>query len=336
MAVKGIQKAAMLLMNLDEATARELVKDYPEEVIEKLAMEMSHIEATKAMDQETGLEIIKEFCTELKNGSTRPINVKTFVNTLLKADANKEKAAEFQAKMQKAIHEKDPFIAIASAPAIQIAQALEKEPPQVIALVLSSLPPKLSTDVMARLDEELSLKAVWRMTKPGEVSSKTMRRIGEMICKKIVAMTSEEGAPVEEVLPKEALRRVALVLSGLEKDKRDSLLGEIEENDEDIGKMVKALMVTWEDIPKIEDRSLQEALRKVDASVLAKALFNAAPAIVEKVRSNISERAVQMVDEETALMSEPRKKEILEARDEVTKPLREANEKEELTFIEED
>jgi len=35
-------------------------------------------------------------------------------------------------------------------------------------------------------------------------------------------------------------------------------------------------------------------------------------------------------------MGEPRKKEVLEAREEVVKPLREANEAEELLFIEEE
>ena len=113
------------------------------------------------------------------------------------------------------------------------------------------------------------------------------------------------------------------------------LLGEIEEHDEDTANMVRALMVTWEDIPKIEDRSLQEILRTIDAGVLAKALFGADIIITEKIRSNISERAAEMVDEETSLMAEPRKKEILDAREEVVKPLREANEAEKLAFIEE-
>jgi flagellar motor switch protein FliG len=69
--------------------------------------------------------------------------------------------------------------------------------------------------------------------------------------------------------------------------------------------------------------------------VLAKALFGAEPAISQKIRSNISERAAESIDEETSLMAEPRKKEILEAREAVAKPLRDANEAEELVFIEE-
>jgi hypothetical protein len=43
-----------------------------------------------------------------------------------------------------------------------------------------------------------------------------------------------------------------------------------------------------------------------------------------------------MVDEEAGLMSEPRKKEVLEAQELVVQPLRDANEAEELLFIEEE
>jgi flagellar motor switch protein FliG len=158
-----------------------------------------------------------------------------------------------------------------------------------------------------------------------------------MVCKRLVELTSgEEGVTFEENLPRETLRKVALVLSGLTKERRDVLLSEIEENDEDTANMVKALMVTWEDIPKIENRSLQEVLRKIDEGILAKALYGADPVITEKIRSNISERAAEMVDEETSLMAEPRKKEIFEAREKVAGPLKEANEAEELAFIEEE
>jgi len=335
MAISGKRKVAMLLANLDAATATELLRDQPQEVVEEIAMELSHLDVAGQTGEE-GIAAVRDFCTSLQRGNTGGLNIKSFINSVLKG-SSKEKTAEMREQMQQAIREKDPFVAIASASPMQIAAALQGEPPQAVALVISSLPPKMGTDVLARLNEDISLKTVWRMARPGEVSLRTIRRIGEMICKKLVELTSDDEAPlIEEALPKEMLRKVALVLSGLEKKKRDSLLEEIGDKDADIVNTVKALMVTWEDIPKIEDRSLQEALRKIDATLLAKALYNADPIIVHKIRSNISERAAQMVDEETSLMAEPRKKEILEAREDVAKPLREANEAENLAFIEED
>jgi len=332
----GKHKAALLLTNLDPATAAELLKGQPQEVVQEIAMELSRIDASGEAGKEDAFNTAKEFCTTLQKAAVGGLHIKGFVDNLLKGTAGKEKASELKAQMQQALQDKDPFIAIGSASPPQIAAALEDEPPQAIALVLSNLPPKLGTDVLTRLDTDIANKAVWRMTKPGEVSGKTLRRIGEMVCKKLVELTSEEGIPFEETLPKDILRKVAIVLSGLTKEKRDELVENIQRNDEAIATTIKALMVTWEDIIKIEDRSLQEALRKVDAGVLAKALYGADPIIAEKIRSNISQRASEMVDEETSLMSEPRKKEVYEAQEEVVKPLREANEAEELAFIEEE
>ena len=331
----GKRKAALLLASLDQVTATELLKGQPQEVVQELAMELSHLDAAGQGDATESDAVTKEFCSALERQQTGQMNVKAFVSDILKGTAGKERASELHAQMQKAIREKDPFIAITSAPPNQIASALESEPPQAIALVLSSLPPKLSTEVLSRLKREVSLKTVSRMTRPSEVSTKTLRRIGEMVCKRLVELTSGEDAVLEEAKPKETLRKVALVLSGLTKEMRDAMLEEIENTDQETAKTVRALMVTWEDIPKIEDRSLQDALRKVDAGILAKALFNAEPIIADKIRSNISERAREMVDEEMSLMAEPRKKEILEAREEVAKPLREANEAEQLAFVEE-
>ncbi len=332
----GKHKAALLLTSLDPATAAELLKGQPPEVVQELAMELSHIDASGEAGKESAIDTAKDFCSTLQRSAVGNLHIKSFVDTVLKGAAGKEKADEFKTQMKKALTDKDPYIAIGSASAPQIVAALQDEPPQAIALVLSNLPPKLGIEIVARLDEEIANKTVWRMTKPGDISAKIVHRIGEMICKKLVELTSDEGIPFEETLPKETLRKVAIVLSGLAKDKRDVLMESIQGNDQTIADTVKALMVTWEDIVKIEDRSLQESLRKVDAGILAKALFGADLIIAQKIRSNISARASEMVDEETSLMSEPRKKEIIEAREKVVKPLREANETEELKFIEDD
>ena len=70
--------------------------------------------------------------------------------------------------------------------------------------------------------------------------------------------------------------------------------------------------------------------------MLAKALHGAEPAVSEKLLSNISERMKEMIAEESSLMGEPRKKDVIAAREQVAQPLREANEAEELLFIEEE
>ncbi|MGH2271460.1 FliG C-terminal domain-containing protein [Anaerohalosphaeraceae bacterium U12dextr] len=333
----GIQKAALLLTTLDPATATELLKGQPADVVQKIAMELAQLDAKGLCGSEQATMISRTFCTELQHRGGGSLHVKSFISNLLQSTSGKEKVSDIQSRLEKAVREKDPFIYIANSPAEQIAAAVGTEPAQAIALVLSALPPKLSTEVLAKLDESLSTQVIWRMTLPQEVSIKTLRRIGEIVCNRLMEMNSEQQVPViKENASKETLRRVALVLSGLPKDRRDSLLEQIRKRDEATANTVKALMVTWEDIVKIDDKCLQGLLRKVEAGILAKALFGADEAIAKKIRSNISERLSQMIDDELSLIGEPRKKDVQAAREEVAKPLREANESGDLLFIEEE
>jgi flagellar motor switch protein FliG len=337
MELRGIQKAAMLLTALDPATALELLKGQPQEVIHKVALELSQLDARGMTGPENTASISKEFVGELQKRGGGTIHVKSFVTNLLQSAGGKDKVSEIQSRMKKTVLENDPFIVIANASAEQIASAVGAEPPQAVALVLSALPSKLGTDVLTKLDEQLSAQVVWRMTVPMDVSPKTLRRVGEVVCKRIIEMSSEQQSPaIKDSTGKDTLRKLALVLSGLQKDRRDVLLQQIQGRSDDTATMIKALMITWEDIPKIDDKCLQGLLRKIEAGVLAKALYGADALVTQKIRTNISERLSQMIDDELSLLGEPRKKDVLTAREEVAKPLREANEAEELVFIEEE
>ncbi len=337
MALKGIQKATLLLTMLDSTTATELLKGQPQDVIQKIALELSHLDARKDKQEEQAVQVTREFYENLQRSNSGTLHVKSFVNTLLQGTVGtKEKAVELQSRIKQAMMEKDPFLALSSAPTGHLVAAMENEPPQAIAVVLSALPSKTTTEVLTRLDEEKSLQTIWRMTQPKDVSPKTVRRIGEVICKRLMAMNDEDATPIQDAAPKETLRKVAIVLSGLEKEKRDALLGGIQTRSSDTATMVRSLMVTWEDIIKIEDKSLQQALRNIEPTVLAKALHGADFIVKDKVMSNISERMKEMIEEEISLMGEPRKKDVVTAREQVAQPLREANEAEELLFIEED
>jgi flagellar motor switch protein FliG len=167
------------------------------------------------------------------------------------------------------------------------------------------------------------------MTNPEQMGSGVKQRIASTIAERL---KSFEGEILAEK-PEQTLRKLAVVLSGLQHDLRDQLLDEIGKHDEEIGSKVRALMITWEDILSIADRSLQEVLRSVDSGKLALALYGADEEIVQKIRSNISERAVAMLDEETSLMQEPLEEEVLDAREELVGLLRDANQEGKLRMI---
>ena len=322
MALSGKQKAAMLLMSLDTLTAVELLKGLDADEIQEIAIELARIDASEQRDVKEQAKVAREFCNTLQKEQSQKFNVKAFLNEMLVNVLDKEKAEQIQSQVKKATEQNDLFSDIRLAGTDELVLALEGEHPQTVAVVLSELPPKKSQEVLSLLNEEARLKAVCKMTNPELMGSGVRQRMASTITKRLKSFKGE--TLVEK--PEQTLRKLALVLSGLEKDMRDPMLAEIGKNDEETAAMVKRLMITWEDIMSVADRSLQEALRSVDSGKLALALYGADEDVAQKIRSNISDRAVSMLDEEISLMQEPLEKEVLDAREEVVKPLREANE----------
>jgi flagellar motor switch protein FliG len=322
MALSGKQKAAMLLMSLDTLTAVELLKGLGADEIQEIAMELARIDASGRRDVKEQAKIAREFCNSLHQEQNQKFNVKAFLNEMLANVLDKEKAEQIQSQVKIATEQKDLFLDIRQASTDELVLAFDGEHPQTIAVVLSELSPKKSQEVLSLLNEEIRLKVVCKMTNPELMGGGVKKRMVSTITKRLKNFKGE--TLVEK--PEQTLRKLAIVLSGLEKDMRDQMLAEIGKDDEDTASMIKRLMITWEDITSVADRSLQESLRSVDSGKLAMALYGADEDIAQKIRSNISDRARAMLDEEISLMHDPLEKEVLEAREEVVKPLREANE----------
>ena len=328
----GKQKAAMLLMSLDATTAAELLRGMDVEGIQDIALELARIDASEKHSTREKEQVTREFYNSLREKQAPTFSMKSFCEEMLVSAVGKEKAEQIQSQIKKATVQSEMFADIRSASTDELIAALEGEHPQTIAVVLSELSPKKSQEVLSRLDEEVRLKAVCKMTNPDSLGPAVLRRMASIVSERLKGLKGQ-AVTAETGNQEQNLRKLAVMLSGLEKDLRDQLLSEVGKRDEETGKTIKNLMVTWQDIPSIADRSIQEALRTIESGRLAMALYGADEEVAQKIRSNISERAVAMLDEEASLMQEPVEKEILEAREEVLAPLRQANEEGKLRFV---
>jgi flagellar motor switch protein FliG len=329
----GKQKAAMLLMSLDSATAAEMVKGLDANIVQELALELAYIDAAGLKNNNLSFNITQQFFNSLS--SEKEFHIDDFLNDLLKATVGVSQAENIQTQIQDLLHKRDPFIPIRSTDAQTLASVLSGVHPQAIAVVLSELPAKKSSEVLSLLGEDVRLNAVSRMTSCETTTTEAKIRIAETICTHLKALTTSEKGETPTAQPDQSLRKIAIILRNLGKDLRDGLLNAIKGKDEEAGNKVASLMIIWTDIPEITDRSLQEAMRGIDSRKLALALNKADEVIVKKIRSNISERAAAALDEEASLMSAPKKEDIKNAKDEIVQVLRELNEKGELEFIEE-
>jgi len=331
------RKAALLLTRLDPGTAGELLKTAPAQTITEIAAELTYLKASSGDRAEDAGHPVKEFFSLLDRSATHSRGADAFVEKMLESAMGRDQSRQVLGRVRQLVEARDPFARIRPAPPENIAKALEGESAQVAGMVLSELPPSKSAALLGMLAQEVRSEAVSGMACADEAAASIRLRVAGVIQKRLDELAGAEqvvAGPADEGRTRIQHRKVALLLRGLEKELRDSLLAGLSEKDSQVGSSVQNLMIIWEDMPILPDRPLQEVLRQVDSKQLALALVKADDAIVEKIRKNISERAASMLDEEISLQSSPKAEEIESAREELLGALREINARGELTFEE--
>ena len=329
----GARKAALLLMSLDSGSAAELLRNAPRAVVSDIAVEMAHIEAAGQGTKAERVEPAKEFFTLLRGRKARAAGSSKLPMLLEKAIGS-DQAKEVLVRAQAAVRQRDPFLEIRLADVDDLARVLQGESGQVAAMVLSELKSSKAGRLMPLLDERVRAEAVRGMTS-GEGASPAVRvRVAEQLLERmrVVSTTTVAVSPEQS----DKLRKVAMLLRGLDAATREALLKAIDASDPEAGKGVRDLMVVWDDVASVVDRSLQNILRLIDAKNMALALYEADAAIAAKINANISERARALVEEETSLMPNPKAEDVTKARDEVLKAMRELNASGQLEFEEQD
>jgi flagellar motor switch protein FliG len=328
-ATADIRKAALLLMGLEPTTAAELLKAAEPEIVTRIAAELAYLQASGEVGKDASREPVREFLTQLgQGGSDRGGK---FVRTMLEGVFGPDRTREIMGRISDLVDQRDPFLPIRSAEPADIAEALEGESAHVAGLVLAELPPKVSAKLLPLLGEEIRAEAIRGMTSEEGPGLETRMRVATVVRQRLMDKRAG-GSGKQQARRDDQLRKVALLLRGLGSDLRAALLDAIAEADEESSRRVQELMVVWQDIPSVSDRSLQDALRSIDSRKLAVALFDAEETTLQKLRGNMSQRQISLLEEEASLLSQPSETEIDEARGELLAALRELAANNFLTF----
>jgi flagellar motor switch protein FliG len=122
---------------------------------------------------------------------------------------------------------------------------------------------------------------------------------------------------------RDGVKELADMLNQTDRSTERSILSELEAVDPELAERVRELMFVFEDLVKLDDRSLQELLRSVDTQKLAVALKGTNPELREVIERNLSERARTTLTEETDLLGQVRLKDVEEAQSEIVRRVHE-------------
>lgn len=326
MSFTGTKKAALLLMGLDPASATQLLKAAKPETATKILAELAYLNAAGVKKKEATAEPVREFFGMIKQN--RGSAGDRFVRDMAEGALGRDKAKLLLGKIQDLVQDRDPFMTVRSLEPADLAKALHGESAPVAAMVLAELTPKKSGQLLSLLDEKVRVEALRGMAGGEEPSTEIRRKVADLVLSRLRSPALQSQNRRDD-----KLRKVAVLLRSLPGELRNSMVQAIVASDAATGKAVQEMMVTWEDIVSVADRSLQEMLRGVDSKKLALALIGAEADIVKKIRTNMSERACAMLDEETSLLSSPKAEDTAKAREALLVDLRELNANNMLNFV---
>lgn len=306
--LSGPQKAAILFLTMGEEYSTALFKELDEASIKKIGKYMSEITYIPSDVLST---VMDEFLINFKSDSDVVISGEDFLKQVVNKSLDKEKARE----VFKVIGEKGssvPFSDLAYIPIENLINIIQGEHPQTIALILSYLPYEKAAEVLKSLPEELKIDIALRIVQIGQVDVEIVNELDKVIKNEL----SKIGGATRKC---DGIETLANILNQVDGVTEESVLSHIENEDGDLADMVRQKMFVFEDLLQIENRHFRDILQNVDNQLLIKALKTTSDEMKNKVFTNLSERASEMLKEDMEVMGPVKLSEVEEAQQEVIK-----------------
>ena len=311
----GMQKVALVIMQLSQEHAAEVMRQFSESEAEEIIGEIVRL---RRVDAAVVDQTIAEFYERTQQSVSQSRGGREFAEELLQASFGAERAAGFMDRVSSTMAGTSfEFLDVADPQ--QVSNLLAGELPETQALVLAHLTPGKASQVLANLDVPVQLDvaqaiASMRAATPEAVSivADSLRRSARS-----VAVPRERAEVVGGVQP------LVDIINRADVATEHELLEALDQRDPKLADEVRARMITFADIVRLAPKDVQQVLRGIDAAMLAVALKGASPELSAIVRENISERNRETLDDELQNLGRLKKKQVDEARAEIARSIRE-------------
>ncbi len=295
------EKAAILLLSLDEDLAAEVMKNLRPSEIKRLGKQMGRI---TNISEDTVNSIAKEFCGLAKaqwgglsvSGDT---SRKLVTKALGEAGAEEilsdiSKAKDYDNPIIDKLRDVDPKI---------LADFTKEEHPQTIALILVHLRAEQAAQMLEYFPPALQCEITRRMTNLKGVPLEFIEEIANTLETEIMTSSMSDqqmgGA-----------RFMGEILNRMNRASESTIMTALEESDPELAVQLRNFMFNFDDVLKLDGRSIQELLREVSSEDLARAMKLVDEGMRERIYRNMSKRGAEMLREEIELMPPVRLSEV--------------------------
>jgi len=301
--LRGIQKAAVLLVAIGEQRAGEIFKFLGESEVEALSLEIA--KAAK-VPTEVCRDVIDEAVESVLAEDYLAEGGVDYARSVLMRSLGGDRADEIIGRLAATI-ERRPFEFLRRTPPEQISVFLRNESPQTIALVISNLHTHLAAQVLSMLDAEEQASVAMRIAMMAETRPEVVAQVESVVRSRLSAVGSQEYAAAG------GIKALADILNYSDRSTERNVLDELAKADGELAEEIRLLLFTFEDVVKLDDRSIQMVLKETDQKDLAIALRGVSEDVRSRIFSNMSERGAELLREEIDFQPPQRKRVVEEA-----------------------
>lgn len=310
--LNGVDRTAAFLMVLKEREAADILTHMDPGEIYQIANSMSNL---PSVNKEQVQEIIQSFFMSANDVSGLGSNedASGHIRKLLILALGHERANEVISRIKLLDRRSGGLDALRRKDPREIADMVRNEHPQVTAIIMSFLQAAQAANVLTHLSESMRQEVLIRVAKLEEVPVTATEEINSLIeshfSDDILTTSTSSGIGG----PKTA----ANILNLFEGSMQENAMDQIRNNDMELAEVIEENMLTFDDLTRLDDRSIQALLSEVNAKDLMLALKGTGEASREKFLRNMSSRAADMMRDDLEVSGPVRLSEVETAQKEV-------------------
>ena len=314
------EKIAVLMVALGNDVAAEVYKKLDDSSIELITLEIANL---RKITPEVKLEVMKEAQEILMAREFMARGGVDYARDVLERALGPERAQNLLTRITASLQVR-AFGFMRHTDPQQVLGFIQGEHPQTIALILSYLEPPQAAMILSGLSAVLQAEVAKRIARMDRITPEVLREVERVLERKLSTVMGQDFTMAG------GIDAVVGIINSADRATERNIMEYLEENDPELAEEIKKRLFVFEDIIRLDDRSLQRVLREVDMKELGLALKGATEELRAKFFKNMSKRAAEMLQEDMDYMGPVRVKDVEDAQQKVVNVVRGLEEKGEI------
>lgn len=302
-----VEQAAILLMTLGEGDAAEVLKHMGPKEVQRVGAEMSKL---ANVEQDQVQTVMANFMEQVRHLTGLGVGADNYIRNMLVTALGSDKANGLIDRILMGGNTTGLDTLKWMEPR-SVADIIRNEHPQIQAIVIAYLDSDQAAEIMGFFPDPVRLDIMMRLSSLDTVQPSALQELNDILEKQF------SGNAASQTTAMGGYKCAAEIINNLDSGIANELMEAIKEVDEDIGTQIQDLMFVFDNLREVDDRGIQALLREVSTELLIVALKGADTELQEKVFSNMSSRAAELLRDDLEAKGPVRVSEVEAAQKEI-------------------